>query len=307
MPFLRQDSRAGPEERVGSSSRQSRAAKGAARDGSGPLERPGAVTGRRPGPRPRERQRQRERVWPPLGASPEPHEIFTPSRSAPRLSGQDARSQRSGDDARPCRVSCGEGTRRSPGCPRSPPCATACSGAARGGSGSPASPVRTGGARPAPSGPGAPRAPGDGAPAARRRSPRQDGLEEGARGDQNSWSGAGEEPGMRREARTTSPSPWEAPACSGQEPSRGTELLGSAEGPGSEPARVPSRVPFRARPVPVPEPARGRRGRGSGAESAGERQHPGTSIFHKMPAATEGERDREQSRISHSFLVVFFY
>lgn len=45
----------------------------------------------------------------------------------------------------------------------------------------------------------------------------------------------------------------------------------------------------------------------SGVEKTGERQHLGTSIIYKMPAATEGERDREQNRISHSFLVVFFY
>lgn len=47
---------------------------------------------------------------------------------------------------------------------------------------------------------------------------------------------------------------------------------------------------------------------GAAVEETGEQQHLGTSIMHKMPAATKGERDQKQeNRISQSFLMVFFY
>lgn len=66
--------------------------------------------------------------------------------------------------------------------------------------------------------------------------PGQCGLEEGARGGQKSWSGAGEEPRMRKDANTASPSLWEAPARS---PS-----LRRSRGTGSEPVpAAPPRAP----------------------------------------------------------------
>lgn len=47
---------------------------------------------------------------------------------------------------------------------------------------------------------------------------------------------------------------------------------------------------------------------GAAEEETGEQQHLGTSIIHKMPAATKGERDQQQeSRAAQSSLVVVSY
>lgn len=102
----------------------------------------------------------------------------------------------------------------------------------------------------------------------------------------------------------------------GLRPSTGTELLGGrgcaqlcrGDTLGTEPLLPPPGA------LPDGSPFPGRRGSGTAAaagvaaKETGEQQHLGTSIIHKMPAATKGERDQKQENgISQSFLMVFFY